>query len=127
MPVTPRSKKPTLLKPRRCKYCRGSFVPERAQDKDAKFCCPNHRKAFWRYGGLPFDKMKEQLMKDVRKMVRAEIAELAEQVRKLVEPMLDDAVSDIVGRELAHVDLLEVCLAGELHTHAITYHGSTLK
>jgi hypothetical protein len=49
-------------------------VPERPQDKDAKFCCPNHRKSFWRYGGLPFDKMKDQIMKDVRKMVRAELA-----------------------------------------------------
>ena len=76
MPVTPRLKKPTLLRPRRCKYCRGTFVPERAQDKDAKFCCPNHRKAYWRFGGLPFDKMKEQIMKDVRKMVRTEVAEM---------------------------------------------------
>ena len=75
MPVTARSKKVTLLRPRRCKYCRATFMPERAQDKEAKFCCPNHRKAYWRYGGLPFDKMKEQIMKDVRKMVRAEIAE----------------------------------------------------
>lgn len=41
---------------------------------NAKFCEPNHRKAYWRFGGLPFDKMKEQIMRDVRKMVRAEFA-----------------------------------------------------
>jgi len=75
MVTSPRSKTPALLMPRRCKYCKGNFIPERPQDKDAKFCTPNHRKAFWRYGGLPFDKMKEQIMKDVRKMVRTEIAE----------------------------------------------------
>ncbi len=62
------------MKPRRCKYCRGNFVPERAQDKDAKFCCANHRKAYWRFGGLPFDKMKEQILREVRKQVRAELA-----------------------------------------------------
>ena len=75
MKQTTPSKPPALLMPRRCKYCKGNFIPERPQDKDSKFCTPNHRKAFWRYGGLPFDKMKEQIMKDVRKMVRAEIAE----------------------------------------------------
>jgi len=64
------------LKPRRCKYCRGNFVPERAQDKDAKFCCPNHRKAYWRYGGLPFDKMRDQIMKDVRRELKAQHAEI---------------------------------------------------
>ena len=74
MPVSVKKKSSTLLDPRRCKYCRGTFVPERAQDKDSKFCCPNHRKAYWRYGGLPFDKMKEQLMREVRKMIRAEFA-----------------------------------------------------
>ena len=60
--------------PRRCKYCRAVFVPERPQDaKRAKFCCPNHQKAYWRFGGLPFDKMKNQIMKDVRKIVREEL------------------------------------------------------
>lgn len=86
MPVTPHSKKTTLLKPRRCKYCRGNFVPERAQDKDAKFCCPNHRKAYWRFGGLPFDKMKEQIMKEVRKMVAPTVQALVqEELRKYAQ------------------------------------------
>ena len=58
---------------RRCKYCRASFVPERPQDKDAKFCCPNHRKAFWRYGGLPFDKLMVRVEKEIKRIVREEI------------------------------------------------------
>jgi len=61
----------TALKPRKCAYCRGSFTPQRGQDKDQRFCCPNHRKAFHRYGGLPYHKMREQIMKDVRKEVAA--------------------------------------------------------
>jgi hypothetical protein len=72
MSVTTKNKTTNLL-PRRCKYCRCTFVPERAQDKNARFCCPNHRKAYWRYGGLPYDKMREQIMRDVRKIVREEI------------------------------------------------------
>jgi hypothetical protein len=75
MPRTAK-KNTTDLTPRRCKYCRGNFVPERAQDKDAKFCCPNHRKAYWRYGGLPFDKMRDQIMKDVRRELKAQHAEI---------------------------------------------------
>lgn len=69
------AKTPATLKPRRCKYCRAWFVPERTQAKNAIFCSPNHRKAFWRYGGLPFDKMKEQIMREVRKMVPTLVAE----------------------------------------------------
>jgi hypothetical protein len=56
---------------RSCRYCKAKFKPVR---EDQRFCKPAHRKAFWKYGGLPFDKMKEQIIKDVRKMVRAEFA-----------------------------------------------------
>lgn len=67
-------KKTPLVMPRRCKYCRVTFTPERPQDaKRAKFCCSNHQKAYWRYGALPFDKMRERIMKEVRKIVREEL------------------------------------------------------
>jgi hypothetical protein len=60
-------------------------VPDRPQDKDAKFCCPNHRKNFWRYGGLPFDKMVVQLEKKMRPAMRAiareEFAKLMEKTK----------------------------------------------
>lgn len=71
-------KKPKrVLTLRSCRYCRAKFVPARPQDKDAKFCCPNHRKNFWRFGGLPYDKLKEQIMRDVRKFMREEFARLS--------------------------------------------------
>jgi hypothetical protein len=61
------------LTPRCCRYCRVKFVPARPQDKDARFCCPNHRKAYWRYGGLRFDKFKMQLIKELKGYVREEV------------------------------------------------------
>jgi hypothetical protein len=65
------AKTPSTVPNRSCRYCKAKFKPIR---EDQRFCKPAHRKSFWKYGGLPFDKMKEQIMKDVRKMVRAEIA-----------------------------------------------------
>src|ERR1035437_2871312 len=62
---------------RSCRYCKAKFKPER---KDQRFCKPAHRKSFWKYGGLNFDKMKEQIMKDVRKMVREELISTVNQV-----------------------------------------------
>jgi hypothetical protein len=66
-------KKPVLLRARRCKYCRATFVPSDPRALYAKFCCEQHRKMFWRYGGLPFDKMKVQIEKHMRKIVREEM------------------------------------------------------
>lgn len=72
------TKKPKkVLTMRSCRYCRAKFVPARPQDKEAKFCSPNHRKNFWRFGGLPYDKLREQIMRDVRKVIREEFAQLA--------------------------------------------------
>jgi len=68
------------LIPRTCKYCRAAFTPTRAQGRAAKFCCPNHRKAYWRYGGLPFDKMMDRIRRElpeiVRDIVREELAKV---------------------------------------------------
>ena len=66
------AKTPSTVPNRSCRYCKAKFKPIR---EDQRFCTPAHRKSFWKYGGLPFDKMKEQIMKDVRKIVRAEITE----------------------------------------------------
>jgi hypothetical protein len=57
---------------RSCRYCKAKYKPIR---EDQRFCKPAHRKLFWKYGGLPFDKMKDQLLKELRKIVRAEIAD----------------------------------------------------
>lgn len=74
----PEKKPDPVVLLRRCKYCRANFLPDRPQDKEAKFCSAAHRKSFWRYGGLPFDKMKLQIMKDVRAIVREEFAALTQ-------------------------------------------------
>jgi hypothetical protein len=63
---------PSKTPNRSCRYCKAKFKPVR---EDQRFCKPAHRKSFWKYGGLPFDKMKEQIMKDVRKMVREIVPE----------------------------------------------------
>lgn len=62
----PRKRKPAELRPRQCKYCKAKFTPARPQDKDAKFCEPNHRKAYHRYGSLPFDKLMERVRKEMK-------------------------------------------------------------
>lgn len=64
-PTPPAKAKPTPN--RTCRYCKAKFKPIR---EDQRFCTPAHRKSFWKYGGLNFDKMKEQLEKSVRKMIR---------------------------------------------------------
>lgn len=62
------------LKPRQCRYCKARFTPRRPQDADQRFCSPTHRKAFHKYGGLPFDKLLDRMRKEVRAMIRAELA-----------------------------------------------------
>lgn len=64
------------LPPRRCKYCRAIFTPRRTQDKAAKFCTAAHRKAFWKNGALPFDKLMVRIEKKTREIVREEFAAL---------------------------------------------------
>ena len=66
---------------RTCRYCRAKFKPIR---EDQRFCKPDHRKAFWKYGGLPFDKMRDQIMKEVRKIIHEELAKYA-RYAKVVE------------------------------------------
>lgn len=72
------------LKPRRCKYCRAVFTPARPQDRDAKFCEPNHRKAYHRYGGLPFDKLMDRVRRETKQYGEVSIASaLADMDRRI--------------------------------------------
>lgn len=75
----PRKPSKPALQPRRCRYCKAVFTPKRPQDIDARFCEPNHRKAYHKYGGLPYDKMREQIRRDIR----AELAPLLERIEKI--------------------------------------------
>jgi hypothetical protein len=78
MPL-PGKAKAQRLKARKCKYCRATFYPKRAAGKEAKFCSAAHRKNFWRYGGLPFDKLLLRMELETKRLVRDEI-------RKMVRP-----------------------------------------
>jgi len=81
------------LKPRRCRYCRAIFSPVRMCDSDQRFCCPAHRKLYWRYGGLPFDKLMERVRKEMRKMVREEIQEFLPQLAQSTAPPKNEQVA----------------------------------
>jgi hypothetical protein len=51
----------------KCRYCKVRFRPLR---KTQRFCQDAHRKLFHRYGGLAYDKMREQIVKDVLREIR---------------------------------------------------------
>jgi hypothetical protein len=56
---------------RRCRYCRAVFYPRTGKGGSRQeFCCAEHRKNFWRYGGLPFDKLMSRLEREFRKIIR---------------------------------------------------------
>lgn len=85
LPLT--APKSPLLTFRSCKYCNARFIPNRPQDKGAKFCCPAHRKAYWAYGRLPYEKMALRLEKQLRKQIRETVREeLALSVTVITEP-----------------------------------------
>ena len=120
MPLSPEWAK---LPKRRCDDCGKMYKQVRPRrEGEMGFCSDNCRKSYHKHGGA-YRKLKVEM----KRMVEKRLDELAEQMRKLMEPMLDDVVCNILAREFAHVDLLAVYLAGELHTHTITYHGATLK
>lgn len=63
---------------KRCRYCKGLFDPiQPTQD----FCKPEHRKAFWKHGALPFDKLLVRIDKETRRIVREEFAALEARLR----------------------------------------------
>ena len=63
---------------RKCRLCKSSFKPTTKVISCAntqEFCCPNHRKEFWKYGGLPFDKMLKRIEIRCKEIARQEIEE----------------------------------------------------
>src|SRR5689334_17331781 len=53
--MVPKTKPKAKL--RKCRYCRGEFYPRSTGGKEQHFCSEAHRKAFWKSGSLPFDKL----------------------------------------------------------------------
>ena len=72
-------KHPYRMRP--CRLCKAQFKPTThvvaCADAQA-FCCPNHRKEYWKYGGLPFDKLMARMEKRMREIAREEIARAVE-------------------------------------------------
>lgn len=74
---TPRKPPAKALQPfKQCRYCRAKFRPAR---NTQRFCKADHRKAFFKYGGLPYDKMRDQMRRDIS----AEVAPLLERIKQL--------------------------------------------
>lgn len=80
-----RTPRPNNRPLKRCRYCKGKFQPRR---EDQAFCSPTHRKLYWKYGALPFDKLIARVEKTLREMIHNETAGLRSEldtVRRLVE------------------------------------------
>jgi hypothetical protein len=59
----------TILPKRKCKYCKGTFQP---LQRKQTFCCDNHRKSFWQYGTMTFEKLEARVEKEARRVAREE-------------------------------------------------------
>lgn len=74
-PARKTPKDPYRMRP--CRLCKAKFKPTTHVVSCAdtqEFCCPNHRKEYWKYGGLPFDKLIARIEKRCREIVKEEIA-----------------------------------------------------
>jgi hypothetical protein len=69
------------------------------------FCSDNCRKSYHKHGGA-----YRKLRGEMRKMIERRMAELAEQMRVLLTPMMDDIIRPIVRQEMteAVVDVQQV-------------------
>jgi hypothetical protein len=82
----PKSKKPAPKDPyrvRACRLCKAKFKPTTHVISCAdtqEFCTPNHRKEYWKYGGLPFDKLMARLEKRAREIAREEVEAMVEKI-----------------------------------------------
>jgi len=78
----PKSRKPPIRAPRDpyrmrpCRLCKAKFRPTThvvACADSQEFCCANHRKEYWKYGGLPFNKLMVRIEKRCREIAREEM------------------------------------------------------
>ena len=93
MPILPKKRRrpastlPASRPLRRCRYCHAQFKPDaQPGGKPQVFCCPQHRKNYHRYGGLPFDKLQARLDKEIRKLVPTLVKD---ELRRLIEATAD--------------------------------------
>jgi hypothetical protein len=85
-----------------CGYCKAILVID-PKFPHKKFCNDTHRKLFWKYGSMSVGKVAERMMRDVRKMVSAEIkAELAPLLER-IEELEEFAVSAYENMDSVYV------------------------
>jgi hypothetical protein len=81
---------------RKCDDCGKSYKPARPlQEGQRGFCSDNCRKSYHKHGGA-----YRKLRAEMQKMVEKRLDELAEQMKKLLTPMVDDIVRPIIRQEM---------------------------
>lgn len=63
-------------KTRPCRFCKLIFKPSCKNTRNAaeqEFCCPAHRKEFWKHGAVPVQKLMLRQEKRLREIVREEL------------------------------------------------------
>ena len=82
--ATKSPKAPYRVRP--CRLCKAKFKPTTKVISCAdsqEFCCPAHRKEYWKYGGLPYDKMIKRIEGRTRGL-RDEIVESLTEVMQSI-------------------------------------------
>ena len=74
-------------KMRRCRYCKGEFRPRSGSGgKEQHFCSAAHRKAFWKSGSMPYDKLVLRLEKTIGQRMQEQwsafVSDLAAQMQQ---------------------------------------------
>jgi len=59
--------------PRPCWYCGVQVIPNHRRHWQKHFCCEDHRKAFNKYGYMPFEKLMLALREEIRKEVARQL------------------------------------------------------
>jgi len=66
--------------PRKCRFCKMTFKPRDgkkinpANAAAQEFCCPAHRKEFWKHGSVPVEKLILRSEKRFREIAREELS-----------------------------------------------------
>jgi hypothetical protein len=75
---------------RKCEYCDKVFRPKRPQDLKARFCQPNCRKNFFRYGA------KMRIVTAIRRDFDKRLIALEKRVSKLEKKSIDNNSQTVV-------------------------------
>lgn len=82
---------------RKCDDCGKWYKPKQPLRPNTRgFCSGNCRKSYHKHGGA-YRKLKAE----IEKLIARRMNEFGEQLRKLAEPIFEDAVTEIVRRELS--------------------------